>query len=152
MFNCVVSNWRNNEWENNSNKIGNITARTESWKRMTSLTKMKILKKPHQIWSNILKFFKWFEGRPSLTISGKLQFLQLVRSLRKPLNFRCEGIKIAQPLFTYSKSTMETPEQCVKSVQSWQYRYRRCRPGVFIINSEQISLSILGFPLLTLNN
>ena len=37
-----------------------------------------------------------------------------------------------QLAFTYSKSTMETPEQCVKSVQS------SVRSGVFIVNIEQI--------------
>ena len=41
---------------------------------------------------------------------------------------------LTQPAFTYSKSTMETPEQ-----------------GVFIVNFEVISHIALMFPLLTLN-
>ena len=51
----------------------------------------------------------------------------------------------AQLAFTCSKSTMETPEQCVKSVQS------SVRSGVFIVNFEQISHIVLVFPLPTLS-
>ena len=49
----------------------------------------------------------------------------------------------SQQAFNYSKSTMETREQYVKSVQS--------RSVVFTVNFEQISYIALVFPLLTLN-
>ena len=39
---------------------------------------------------------------------------------RKYLTNASGTIKITQPAFTCSKSTIETPEQCVKSVQSEQ--------------------------------
>ena len=39
------------------------------------------------------------------------------------------------------------------TIKALERRQRsRRRPGLFIINFEQISPSILGFPLLTLNN
>ena len=48
----------------------------------------------------------------------------------------------SQPVFICSKSTMETPEQFVKS-------FKR-RSGTFIVNFEQISPIVLVIPLLTL--
>ena len=54
--------------------------------------------------------------------------------------------------FFCSNSTMEAPEQCVKSVQSWQWRHQndiRRRSGVFIVNFEQISHIALVLPLST---
>ena len=42
-------------------------------------------------------------------------------------------IYITQPTFTWSSSTMETPEQRVKSVQCYW-----CRSGDFMVNFEQI--------------
>ena len=47
--------------------------------------------------------------------------------------------------FTCSKSSIETPEQCVKSFQSC------LRSGIFIVNCENISSIGLVFSLLPLN-
>ena len=54
-----------------------------------------------------------------------------------------------QPTFTCSKSTVETPEQCVKSVQSYQQRHQNDVSN-FIVYFEQI-WHIDLFPLLTLS-
>ena len=62
---------------------------------------------------------------------------------------------VSQPLaFTYSKSTMETPEQCVKQFKV-NIKYIRSTPwrrsGIFIVNFGHISHLVLVFLLLTLN-
>ena len=54
-------------------------------------------------------------------------------------------------VFTRSRSTMETPEQFVKSVPSLQQRHHWRRSGVFIINFEKILHIALVFSLWTLN-
>ena len=58
-----------------------------------------------------------------------------------------------QPIFISSKSTMKAPEQCVKYVQSYQYRHRNNANDVivFILNFEQISQIAPVPPLFTLN-
>ena len=57
-----------------------------------------------------------------------------------------------QSAFTYSKLTIETPEQgCSKLTITTPGRRYWCRSGVFIVNFEQISHLLLLFLLLTLN-
>ena len=46
-------------------------------------------------------------------------------------------IMSSHPAFTCSKSTMKTPEQCVKSAKFWR------RSDVFIVNFEHISYLVL---------
>ena len=64
-------------------------------------------------------------------------------------------IIVSQQAFTWSKSTIETPEQCVMyeicSKLKTTERHHWRRSVVFIVNFEQISHIILVFPLLTLN-
>ena len=45
-------------------------------------------------------------------------------------------VKIIQPAFTFSKSTMETPEQGVKSFNKKDTRTTSTMSGVFIVNFE----------------
>ena len=72
-----------------------------------------------------------------------LKNLNIVSNNRKALqNQRNEELKLFEPIFTYSKSTMETLEQCVKYV-----RHRR-RSGAFIV-TVNIFHAFLVFPLLT---
>ena len=52
---------------------------------------------------------------------------------------------LSQPAYTYSKLTIETPEQGVKYVQSWR------RSSIFVVNFERISHLVLVFLFLTLN-
>ena len=67
-----------------------------------------------------------------------------------------KNVFLSQTTFTCSKSTMLTPEQCVKYVQSKQYR----ETGTTSLTSfwflycfyfEHISRIVLVFPLLTLS-
>ena len=60
---------------------------------------------------------------------------------------------LSQSAFTCSKSTMETSEQCVNSVQVYSKdtgTTLMTSPCVFIGNFEQISHIVLVFALLTL--
>ena len=58
---------------------------------------------------------------------------------------------ISQPAFTCSKVTMETPEWCVKSVQSLRRRHQRRLFNVFIVSFDQNLHIFWVFPLLTSN-
>ena len=57
---------------------------------------------------------------------------------------------IIKPAYICSKLTMETPEQCVKSGQSWE-SYQKDVTDVFIVNFEQILHITLVYSLLALN-
>ena len=56
----------------------------------------------------------------------------------------CQVSVITQATFAYSNSTMETPEKCVKSVQSLQKRYqsdvRHFTWETFFIKSNQMMI------------
>ena len=58
----------------------------------------------------------------------------------------------SQPEFTCSKSTMETPEQCVKTVQSWQFRKQNdvCSKLTIKKSDELIDKVLMSFSI-TLN-
>lgn len=58
--------------------------------------------------------------------------------------------RAARPAFTCLKSTIETPEECVKSKLSTKAR-QRSRSDAFTFNSEPISHIVLVFQFLTLN-
>ena len=51
-------------------------------------------------------------------------------------------------IFSGVKSTMETPDKCVKSVISQRHQNDA---SVFIVNFKQISQTVLMFPSLTLD-
>ena len=61
----------------------------------------------------------------------------------------CGVLVITQPTFSCSKSTMETPERYVESVQGLQKRYQndvKRRSVVLTVNFEQKSHIALAFP------
>ena len=57
---------------------------------------------------------------------------------------------LTQQTFTYSKLTIEILEKCVKTPK-YQNTPRRYSGGVFIVNSEHISLLFLAFLFFSLN-
>ena len=68
-------------------------------------------------------------------ISAKTTLLNKIKYENGPINNSGQPFKIqrkkfsklTQPTFTYSKSTNEATEQCVKSVQRGKYRHRATR-------------------------
>ena len=83
----------------------------------------------------LFAFLVYLEQVLSNRDSKKVKFSKVTRNLSYEIQPR--------PMLTCSKSTIETPEQCVKSVQShWRF-------GVFINNFEHIPHIFQAFVFLT---
>ena len=53
-------------------------------------------------------------------------------------SFNRENLNTAQPSFTGSKSTMEIPEQCVKTVQSGLERNQNDINNIFLVPFHEL--------------